>query len=334
LTKYIIMVYPKRKEVFVNKLLENAVSSIQIGVEDYFSNDTKRITSCVRNLFSGILLLFKARLSDLSPLGSNEVLIKKVIIPKFKSGQIVFEGKGKKTIDVKEIQERFDSLGIKTNWSIIEKMQNERNYIEHYYASLNIDIIKSLIAKTCLIVNVFIKNEFKLNPMDLLGDTWVRMISIRDVYLKEKLDCEKKIEAMFPFDKNQIRVINNIYCENCGSELLLPVLSENDINKARMKCTICESIFNVMDLFEETVDHAFNPDSFENAKMGISNINECPECGKYTFSENINECYFCSYEKEYTECERCGIELSLEEQECGGFCFCCYDQFQKIMEDD
>jgi hypothetical protein len=318
----------------LNKLFENAISSIIIGVEDYFSNDTKRIASCVRNLFSGILLLFKARLLDLSPLGSNEVLIKKVIIPKLIGGQIVFEGKGKQTIDVKEIQERFTSLGIKTNWSIIEKIQKERNYVEHYYASSNIDAIKSLIAKTCLIVNLFIKNEFKLNPMDLLGDTWVKMISIRNVYLKEKLDCGMKIDTMFPFEENQIQIIKNIYCKNCGSELLLPVSSENDINNAMMRCTICENTFKVMDMFEETIDHVFDPDSFENAKMGITNIKECPECSRYTFSEYENMCYFCTYEKEYIECERCSAELSLEEQECGGLCFYCYDQFQKVMEDD
>jgi hypothetical protein len=270
----------------------------------------------------------------LSPLGSNEVLIKKMIIPKFKGGQIVFEGKGERTIDFMEIQERFNSLDIKTNWSIIRKIQKERNYIEHYYAFSSIDVIKPLIAKTCLIVNVFIKNEFKLNPKDLLGDTWLKMISIRDIYLKEKLDCENKIDVMFLFDENQIEVIKNMYCKNCGSELLLPVSTENDINNAMMKCTICENTFKVMDLFEETVDYAFNPNSYENAKMGITNIKECPECGKYTFSENENACYFCSYEKEYIECERCFAGLSLEEQECEGFCFYCYDQFQKIMKDD
>ena len=134
----------------MNKLLENSVSSIQIGVEDYFSNDTKRILSCVRNLSAGILLLFKSKLLDMCPLDSKEVLIKKKVIPILKDGQLRFIGKGETTIDVREIQERFN----------------------------------------------------------------------------------------------------------------------------------------------------------------------------------------CSHEKEYTKCERCGAELSLEEQECEGLCFYCYDQFQKIMEDD
>jgi hypothetical protein len=48
--------------------------------------------------------------------------------------------------------------------------------------------------------------------------------------------------------------------------------------------------------------------------------------------ENI--CYYCSYEKDYTECARCGAELSVEEQDCDGFCFYCYDQYQKLFEND
>lgn len=318
----------------MNKLLENSIASIQVGVEDYFSNDTKRISSCVRNLFSGILLLFKAKLLDLCPLDSNEILIKKEIIPILKNGQLMFIGKGKTTIDVREIQERFKSLNIKTDWIIIEKIQKERNYIEHYYASSSIDVLKSLIVSTFIIVNDFIRNELGLNPKDLLDETWTKMIKIREVYLKEKQNCENKIDAMFLFEENQMLVVKNMYCENCGSELLVPVVPENNINNAMIECTICKNKFKVIDVFEKIVENVFDPDGFENAKIGISNIKECPECGKFAFTENENKCFFCSYEKEYTECERCGAELSLEEQECEGLCFYCYDQFQKIIEDD
>jgi hypothetical protein len=57
-------------------ILENAVSSIQIGIEDYQSNDPRRVLSVVRNLSAGVLLLFKEKLRQLSPDGSDEVLIK------------------------------------------------------------------------------------------------------------------------------------------------------------------------------------------------------------------------------------------------------------------
>lgn len=319
----------------MNKLLQNSIESIQIGIEDYFSNDPKRILSCVRNLFSGILLLFKAKLLDICPLDSDEVLIKKDIVPVLENGKIIFKGKGETTIDVKEIQERFKSLNIKTDWNIIKKIQKERNNIEHYCVSSSIDSLKSLIVSTFTIVNDFIRNELSLKPNVLLGDdTWKKLIQIREVYLEEKMECDEKINSMFTLEENQIQVIKNMYCENCGSELLIPKAVSNNINSAILECTVCKETFKVMDIFEKVVENIFDPDSFENAKMGFSNIEECPQCGKNTFDERENKCYFCDFEKDYTKCKRCGAELSLEEQDCDGFCSYCYDQFQKIMEDD
>jgi hypothetical protein len=189
-------------EVIMNKLLDNAIISIQIGIEDYFSNDSKRIISCVRNLYSGILLLFKAKLLNLCPPDSGEVLIKKEIIPVLDGNNVVFKSKGNKTIDVRDIAVRFKSLNIKTDWSIIEKIQEERNFIEHYYASSNVDVLKSIIVNTFIIANNFIKNELSLKPIDLLGDTWLKMITIRDIYLNEKFECTKKIEGMFSFEED------------------------------------------------------------------------------------------------------------------------------------
>lgn len=57
-------------------ILQNAIDSIALGIEDYNSSDSRRLISCTRNLFAGILLLFKHKLAILSPPGSDEVLIK------------------------------------------------------------------------------------------------------------------------------------------------------------------------------------------------------------------------------------------------------------------
>ncbi|HDS1209226.1 hypothetical protein KE622_08000 [Shewanella algae] len=48
-------------------LLNNAVESIQIGVEDFESSDARRVLSAVRNISAGILLLYKEKLRRMSP---------------------------------------------------------------------------------------------------------------------------------------------------------------------------------------------------------------------------------------------------------------------------
>jgi len=95
-------------------LLKNAVETIQIGLEDYKNDDPRRSLSAIRNVSSSILLLFKEKLRRLSPLDSDEVLIKSnaepIIDPKTKS--LAFIGEGSKIVDVQQIKQRFTSLGI------------------------------------------------------------------------------------------------------------------------------------------------------------------------------------------------------------------------------
>ena len=81
------------------KILDNAIDSIVLGLQDYKSDDPRRLLSCTRNMFSGILLLFKCKLSLLSPEGTDESLIKQKVLPtKEAAGNINWEGKGKKLL--------------------------------------------------------------------------------------------------------------------------------------------------------------------------------------------------------------------------------------------
>lgn len=47
-------------------LLKNSVESIQVGVEDFDSDDARRSVSAMRNIAAGLLLLFKIKLCMLS----------------------------------------------------------------------------------------------------------------------------------------------------------------------------------------------------------------------------------------------------------------------------
>ena len=48
-------------------LLPNAVNSIQVGIEDYLSNDRRRPVSAIRNFYAGIFLLGKRCLLNEAP---------------------------------------------------------------------------------------------------------------------------------------------------------------------------------------------------------------------------------------------------------------------------
>jgi hypothetical protein len=54
----------------MNSLFDNAIQSIQIGIEDYEHNDPKRALSAVRNFYAGTLLLAKEVLVRKAPKAS------------------------------------------------------------------------------------------------------------------------------------------------------------------------------------------------------------------------------------------------------------------------
>ncbi|HEK2125733.1 TPA: hypothetical protein SMS57_003755 [Pseudomonas aeruginosa] len=90
-------------------LFDNAIHSIQTSLNYYWRND--RLVSSVRNLYAGILLLFKHKLSTLSTPGANAALIKKKCNTSLnESGVLIWKGVGSKTIDVAGIKSRFQSL--------------------------------------------------------------------------------------------------------------------------------------------------------------------------------------------------------------------------------
>ena len=132
-----------------NLILKNAIDSISMGLEDFqlSEKDERRMASCTRNIISGILLLFKYKLAILSPEDSDEVLIKKEILPVCdENNNIVSQGSGRKTVDVYDIKNRFKSLGIQVSWNELDEVIKYRNEIEHYYTRINIDSAKTMIS--------------------------------------------------------------------------------------------------------------------------------------------------------------------------------------------
>jgi hypothetical protein len=132
---------------------DNAITSIQLALEDFNAGTERRLLSAVRNLHAGVLLLYKSKLSQLSPRGSDDALIKKNVLPERQpTGEVVFKGSGKKTVDVEDIKGRFKSLGVQTDWRRFKKISDLRNEIEHYCTIVHPDAIRGMISDTFVII--------------------------------------------------------------------------------------------------------------------------------------------------------------------------------------
>jgi hypothetical protein len=308
----------------MDTILSNAVASIQIGVEDYKSSDGRRALSAVRNLTAGILLLFKERLRQLSPPGSDEVLIKQTIQPRLATaGGVVFQGSGTKTVDVHEIQERFRALAIVADWKRVMTVIKIRNDIEHYCTSVPMARMKELLSDSFVVVRDFVVSELKLEPVELLGHgTWQELLDVATVYEKELEECRAAVSAVDWQSSHMEQVSEHFRCSHCESELLKPISAEvGTLSELVFRCSSCGLNSDFDDIVEAAVGDRYFAESYiAMTDGGDPPLGTCPECGKETFLYETGECLACAATLRYHECVVCGEALGPEEQQFKGLC--------------
>ena len=320
----------------MDTLINNAIQSIQIGVEDFESDDPRRVLSAVRNITAGVLLLFKEKLRELSNDDSDEVLLKQKIKPILKDEKVVFVGSGKKTVDVHHIQERLTSLEVTVDWQRVHKIIKVRNNVEHYYLTENETRVKELIAESFVIIQDFIKNVFDEEPVDLLGeDTWTVLLNTAEVYKKEKEECKLLMDKVDWQGFTLSQSMDKLRCSTCQSELIKPV--NVDTTEGAFSSFICMSCNNDFvpneEEIAELIHETLKSEIYYGEKDGEgSPVVMCHECYNTTFIlMDENQCALCNAEKTYIECSRCGGTLSTEEQHLGGFCGYCSHMYEKFM---
>lgn len=307
----------------MNTILTNAVHSIQIGVEDYQSTDPRRTLSAIRNLTAGILLLCKERLRQLSPLDSDEVLIKQKITPSLIANKVVFKGKGDKTVDVQQIKERFASLGINADWTKLDAMIKARNNIEHYSTTETHSALRKSMTDAFGFMSVFTATQLDSEPVSLLGqETWQILLENAELYAEELRQCKDSMKLVIWPTDNAKDISDHLTCTNCGSELLKSKNpKQTDFATLSFHCSACGHSPHFEDMAELAVDELYADENHRFIKDGgDSSVSGCYECGRHTFLIASNECVACGAKLSYLECVVCGEALSTDEQGYRGLC--------------
>lgn len=317
----------------MNSILENAVLSLQIGVEDYQSNDPKRVLSAVRNITAGVLLLLKEKLRSMSPSGSNDVLIKqKSRMQKAADGSINVIGVGKKTVDVFQIKERLTDLKISVDWKRIDAIVDVRNEIEHHSTDASSNQLKSLLYESFVVVNAFITDHLNAKPLELLGEkTWDVLLQQAQVYKAHLDGCTAELKKINWPDAIYENIAKYLCCDKCSSELIKPSNPhEEDPLSLMFECTACGAKAEYSEIVEPAVTSCFAGREYMAIKDGAPPPTEnCFECGKNTFIIELGQCVACGATPKHDTCEVCGNTLSVFEQSFGGYCGHCYNSARK-----
>ncbi|MBW3009642.1 hypothetical protein [Acinetobacter baumannii] len=314
-------------------ILKNAIDSISLGIEDYQIGETdpRRYISCTRNIFAGILLLFKHKLSELSPDGTDEVLIKQKIIPKLEINSIIWVGEGKKTVDVQGIQERFKSLKINIDWKKLNEIQNYRNNIEHYYATASSGSVQKMISDSFIVIVNFIKDYLAADPRDLLdSNTYEVMRSIDEVYEADKAICIEKLKSLSYFTNTICETLMTTTCSECNSGLITSNDSNVEADNTDYICRSCNHDFNYKDIVTKSFEKKYAI-SYRDLTNGAEDTScECPECDGYFFYDEAI-CICCGYKMDLI-CSICDSAIPASEVSYfEGTCSYCTYRWEKMQ---
>jgi hypothetical protein len=315
-------------------LLSNAIAAIQLGLEDYQSDDEKRNLSAVRNISAGVLLLFKEKLRTLCPSGSDEVLLKERVRPILKNGTLTFVGHGRKTVDVQQIKERFESLNVVADWERFDALIKVRNDLEHYYSTASTGRVREVLSDAFLVLRAFITTELQAEPLEILGeDAWNFLLAEAVIYAEELARCRNTVVGIEWPNDAFADIVPSLRCDDCNSELLKandPTVSP--VNMITFTCTACGAEAPLEDLVESAAQDAYFTDMYLSmTDGGEPPLDHCGMCQGHTFHISTGQCLKCLSKLEYDNCAVCGAGLTGDEQDFHGLCG--YHHWQ-INDDD
>ena len=315
----------------MSPLLNNAVLSIQLGLEDFSSEDERRVISAVRNLYSGVLLLCKEVLRRLSPPGSNDLLIKKSTkAVKDNEGNVWLVGNGKRTIDRMEIEATFKQLRLSVDLSSLRRFAEIRNDIEHLHTIQAPALIQEAIAGAMPIIWAIIVNELNEDPNVLLGrGAWDVLLDEAKVFKEEENACKATFDNVQWNSSALENAASNLRCPTCSSSLLKnDSIEASALSELSIVCSKCGELADAESVFEESLINLFNFDAYVAIKDGGTiPLENCPECGldMYVVDEDI--CVSCDFSLAGCKCAVCGTLLSVDDYSYSGGKFCSYHQY-------
>ncbi|ELV3408106.1 hypothetical protein SGI66_003832 [Enterobacter hormaechei] len=332
------------------KLYDNAIISIRLGIEDFElstlpGGNQARALSSVRNLFAGMLLLFKYKIAASvdDPADAYTIIFNPpTIVPESDGNggvRWVPDGKFKKTtIDVQGIKQRFEGFSIEVDWDAISELQDCRNHLEHLHPNHTYGEVAGFVAALFPVLSDFITNELQQVPSDVLSEAWEKMLAHKDFYDQKLAECEDSWQSA-DVPTGMYTYLDECNCQMCGSQLIradegdldLGITVKHHEDKFRYRCLSC----GYADRIAPELYHAFRVINDYDPRDGSEpNYETCNQCNHDTFLIFEQECAWCDATLEHKECDICGTYLKQDEQDNGGLCSA--DQYarEKYMRED
>ncbi|MGO6812233.1 hypothetical protein ACCS61_32575 [Rhizobium ruizarguesonis] len=300
----------------MDKLLRNAIDSIEIGVEDFQSNDPRRALSAVRNVHAGVLLLCKTVLWRHSLDTDGSLIYSKVEPKKLSDGRIEWQPNKNKTVEVADIKARYKLLGLILDWPKLDELTRHRNTIEHYYLSVPESAAKGALANALPLINTIMRDQLQTVPEhEFRAECWKVLLDNAEIQAEIARECAETF-ARLEWPSTDVEFpIKNLACPSCGSGLIRQQDPDNT--------TPCEIEFACRACGDDQFDSgdcmavALNEEASALYYIAMTDGGEpplamCYECGRTTYIIDAGECVSCGASAP-GECGVCGHAINVND---------------------
>lgn len=216
-------------------MLDNAVDFFNESLSCY---EQQKYKYAIINLWAGILLLFKCKLYQKEPclIAANydDCLSSDLIfnLPEVENL--------KKTVDYKQIEDRFRKLELETDIfkkykqsSVFANIQRMRNTVEHCVNNFSKQDMEKLYSDTVPFIIEYMREDLGLKPYEHLQN-WDSFLAIRNItntwqeyverFLDENVSCDPHNPDTTPIcecpncQNTAVLIDGILHCENCGWE--------------------------------------------------------------------------------------------------------------------
>ncbi|MGB3877365.1 MAG: hypothetical protein WA980_16065 [Shinella zoogloeoides] len=321
----------------MSKLFENAIISIQLGVEDHQSNDPKRAISAVRNFYAGVLLLAKETLVRAVP----EADVDDLIAARYKpipdgQGGVDYVPDGGTTIDFVTIGRRFKDFGLAIDQKALDELNRIRNDVEHLFTQKPREAVREAIANAFPVV-VQLFGHIDEAPGEHLGDAWPLMLEAKSLYDSELKSCRDSFANVNWFSETIANA--GLTCPDCESKLIRQREQDNaEQRNMDLVCRACGAEPDTEKTVVASLGDALGYEAHIRAKETGEDgpIFHCTECGHDSYVDFEEACANCGHEYGRPDCDRCGTSIPINEiiyGEHDGLCSYCSHQLDKIMRE-
>lgn len=313
----------------------NAIDLLSLGVEDFkvASRDARRYATAVRNVYSGLLLIFKSHLMELTKADDCRAV--------FPDG--ISQGLSQKSANVSKILEEFDARGIVIDRKLFKRIRRYRNDIEHLFDSDKTKgvVVREYVVDMMLMAKTFMSDYMGLDPLEEVPhEVWITFLEEERIVEDERRRVIDALDGCRWVSPRARDLFETYVCEKCGGTMWSPDDATNgDAALSRVfKCRGCGSMRSYEDMMSALTDDIFKRTSvwWREGADGVPEFvgfGECPECSAVAFDCVDGVCFVCGHRESSLECNFCGERVTPDEMTCWNRRhLCCHCEY--LMDKD